>query len=82
MCFGTYVLFLALVSWPRFLWKRMDNQKFVGSFIELKACTHMLTVNFVYESLQDGCFMLTANYAFIEHFNSVRRIVSNEVIAQ
>lgn len=41
----------------------------------------MLTVNFVCESFQDGCCMLTANCAFTERYDSVGRIVSNEIIA-
>lgn len=54
----------------------------MGSLIDLKARTHMLTVHLVHESFQDGCCMLTAKYAFIEHYNSVGRIVSHEIIAQ
>lgn len=54
----------------------------MGSLIDLKAPTRMLTVNFVRESVQDGCCMLIVNCAFIEHYNSVGRIVSNEIIAQ
>lgn len=60
----------------------MKNCKFLGSLIDLKAPACMLTVNFVRESFQDGCCVLTADSAFIEYYNNVGIIVSNEVIAQ
>lgn len=54
----------------------------MDSLIDLKTPTHMLIVNFMHESFQEGCCMLTAKYAFIEHFNSVGRIVSSDIIAK
>lgn len=60
----------------------MKNRKLLGSLIDLKAPACMLTVNFVRESFQDRCCVLTANSAFIELYNSVGIIVSNEVIAK
>lgn len=54
----------------------------MDSLIDLKTPTHMLIVNFMHESFQEGCCMLMAKYAFIEHFNSVGRIVSSDVIAK
>lgn len=79
---GAMFVCVLLVSWPRFLEKHMNTWKFVCSLIDLKAPAHVLMVNFVHESFQHGWCILTVKYAFIEHYNSVGRIVSNENTAQ
>lgn len=54
----------------------------MDSLIDLKTPAHMLIVDLMHESFQEGCCMLTAKYALIEHYNSVERMVSSDVIAK